>query len=41
MFCDIKWIDGEYCGVQYYGQFHTELNTPRTSSPRKRFGEAG
>lgn len=41
VFCDIKWIDGDYCGVQYYGQFHTELNSPRNNSPRKRFGEAG
>ena len=29
VFCDVMWMDGNFLGVKYYGQFHTEFNKPR------------
>lgn len=39
VFCDVMWMDGNFLGVKYYGQFHTEINKPRPAQ-RGRFGAA-
>lgn len=39
VFCDVMWMNGNFLGVKYYGQFHTELNKPRHTQ-RRRFGGA-
>lgn len=39
VFCDVMWMNGNFLGVKYYGQFHTEFNKPRTNQ-RRRFGAA-
>lgn len=37
VFCDVMWMDGNFLGVKYYGQFHTEINKPRPT-PHRRSG---
>lgn len=29
VFCDVMWMNGNFLGVKYYGQFHTEIVKPR------------
>lgn len=29
VFCDVMWMKGNFLGVKYYGQFHTEINKPK------------
>lgn len=39
VFCDVIWMEGNFLGVRYYGQFHTEFNKARPNQ-RRRFGAA-
>lgn len=34
VFCDVMWMDGNFLGVKYYGQFNTEYNRLRANAKR-------
>lgn len=34
VFCDVMWMEDNFLGVKYYGQFHTEFNKPRPTQRR-------